>query len=63
MYSTTAYLYQQKQQVLLIDTSGAYFDRRWQPVYTKNSKDTSWRGQRHTISVRQSRRKAREHHG
>jgi len=38
MYSTTAYLYQQKQQVLLIDTSGAYFDRRWQPVYTKNLK-------------------------
>jgi hypothetical protein len=38
VYSTTAYLYQQKQQVLLIDTSGAYFDRRWQPVYTKNLK-------------------------
>lgn len=36
MYSTTAYLYQQKQQVLLINTSGAYFDRRWQPVYAKN---------------------------
>jgi len=38
MYATTGYLYQQKQQVLLIDTSGAYFDRRWQPVYTKNLK-------------------------
>ena len=38
MYSTTAYLYQQKQTVLLIDTSGAYFDRRWQPVYSKNLK-------------------------
>ena len=38
MYSTTAYLYQQKQQVLLINTSGAYFDRRWQPVYAKNLK-------------------------
>lgn len=38
MYSTTAYLYQQKQQVILIDTSGAYFDRRWQPVYAKNLK-------------------------
>ena len=38
MYSTTAYLYQQKQQVMLINTSGAYFDRRWQPVYAKNLK-------------------------
>lgn len=40
MYSTTAYLYQQKQQVLLIDTSGVgdTFKRRWQPVYTKNLK-------------------------
>lgn len=40
MYSTTAYLYQQKQQVLLIDTSGVgdIFKRRWQPVYTKNLK-------------------------
>ena len=38
MYSTTAYLYQQRQQVILIDTSGAYFDRRWQPVYAKNLK-------------------------
>jgi hypothetical protein len=38
MYSTTAYLYQQKQQVLLINNSGAYFDRRWQSVYAKNLK-------------------------
>lgn len=38
MYSTTAYLYQQKQKVLLIDTSGAYFNMRWQPVYAKNLK-------------------------
>src|SRR6056300_930378 len=38
MYSTTVYLYQQKQQVLLLDSSGAYFDRRWQPVYAKNLK-------------------------
>lgn len=38
MYSTTAYLYQQRQQVILINTSGAYFDRRWQPVYAKNLK-------------------------
>ena len=38
MYSTTAYLYQQKQSVLVHDTSGAYYDRRWQPVYAKNLK-------------------------
>ena len=38
MYSTTAYLYQQKQQVIILDTSGAYYDRRWQPVYTKELK-------------------------
>ena len=36
MYATTAYLYQQIQSVLLIDTSGAYFDARWDPVYAKN---------------------------
>ena len=37
MYSTPAYLYQQIQRVLLIDTSGvgAVFDRRWDPVYAK----------------------------
>ena len=38
MYASTAYLYQQIQTVLLIDISGAYFDRRWQPVYAKNLK-------------------------
>lgn len=38
MYSTTAYLYQQIQTVLLVDVSGAYFDRRWNPVYAKNLK-------------------------
>lgn len=40
MYSTPAYLYQQIQQVLLIDISGvgATFDRRWQPVYAKSLK-------------------------
>lgn len=35
MYSTTAYLYQQKHQVIMIDTSGEYFDRRYAPVYSK----------------------------
>jgi hypothetical protein len=35
MYSTTAYLYQQVQKVLLVDTSGAYFDMRYEPVYAK----------------------------
>jgi len=35
MYATPAYLYQQIQTVLLVDTSGAYFDRRWDPVYSK----------------------------
>lgn len=38
MYSTTAYLYQQIQSVLLVDTSGAYFNARWNPVYAKNLK-------------------------
>jgi hypothetical protein len=40
MYSTTAYLYQQIQPILMIDISGqgAVFDRRWQPVYAKNLK-------------------------
>lgn len=38
MYSTTAYLYQQIQTVLLVDVSGAYFDRRWNPVYAKSLK-------------------------
>jgi hypothetical protein len=37
MYATPAYLYQQIQRVLLIDTSGAgaVFQRRWDPVYAK----------------------------
>jgi hypothetical protein len=37
MYSSPAYLYQQIQKVLLIDTSGvgAVFQRRWNPVYAK----------------------------
>jgi hypothetical protein len=35
MYSTTVYLYQQKTRVLLIDTSGAYFTMRFDPVYAK----------------------------
>jgi hypothetical protein len=35
MYSTTVYLYQQKTRVLIIDTSGAYFTMRYDPVYAK----------------------------
>ena len=35
MYSTTAYLYQQKTKVLLINTSGDYFTMRYDPVYAK----------------------------
>jgi hypothetical protein len=35
MYSTTAYLYQQKTKVLLIDTGGNYFTMRYNPVYAK----------------------------
>ena len=35
MYSTTVYLYQQIQSVLLVDTSGAYFTARYNPVYAK----------------------------
>ena len=37
MYSTTAYIYQQIQRILLIDTTGVgeVFVRRWQPVYAK----------------------------
>jgi hypothetical protein len=38
MYSTTAYLYQQIQTVILVDVTGAYFDRRWQQVYAKELK-------------------------
>lgn len=36
MYSTTAYLYQQIQPILLVDITGAFFDRRWDIVYSKN---------------------------
>jgi len=35
MYSTTAYLYQQRTQVLLLDSSGQYFSMRYDPVYAK----------------------------
>ena len=35
MYSTTAYLYQQIQKILLVDTSGSNFTIRWNPVYSK----------------------------
>jgi hypothetical protein len=35
MYSTTAYLYQQVIRVLTPDTSGAYFNLRYDPVYAK----------------------------
>jgi len=35
MYSTTAYLYQQKTKVILIDTGGDYFTMRYNPVYAK----------------------------
>ena len=35
MYSTTLYLFQQKTQVLLIDSSGQYFTARYNPVYAK----------------------------
>ena len=38
MYITTAYLYQQIQKVLMIDTSGNYFDARWSQVYAKKLK-------------------------
>jgi len=35
MYSTTVYLYQQVIRVLTPDTSGAYFNLRYKPVYAK----------------------------
>lgn len=38
MYSTTVYLYQQKQQVLLIDITASLTSIRWRPVYAKNLK-------------------------
>ena len=38
MYATNVYLSPQLQTILLIDTTGSYFDRRWEPVYAKNLK-------------------------
>jgi hypothetical protein len=35
MYSTTVYLYQQITRVLLVDTAGGYFTKRYEPVYAK----------------------------
>lgn len=35
MYSTTAYIYQQKTRVVVLDSSGAYFNMRYDPVYAK----------------------------
>ena len=35
MYSTQVYLYQQRTQVLLMDSSGQYFTARFSPVYAK----------------------------
>jgi hypothetical protein len=35
MYSTTVYLYQQITRVLLVDTAGGYFTKRYDPVYAK----------------------------
>jgi hypothetical protein len=35
MYSTQAYLYQQRTQVLMVNTSGQYFPLRYNPVYAK----------------------------
>jgi hypothetical protein len=36
MYSTTAYLYQQKARVLLVETDGNFFTARYEPVYAKS---------------------------
>lgn len=35
MYSTEVYLYQQRTQVVLLDSSGHYFTMRYNPVYAK----------------------------
>jgi len=35
MYSTQVYLYQQRTQVLMLDSSGQYFTMRYEPVYAK----------------------------
>ena len=36
MYSTEVFLYQQRTQVLLLDSSGQYFSMRYNPVYAKS---------------------------
>ena len=36
MMTTKIYLYHQRHRVILLDTSGAYFDRRWRRVYTRD---------------------------
>ena len=36
MMTTKAFLYHQRHDVILLDTSGAYFDRRYRQVYTKD---------------------------
>ena len=38
MYSTPVYIYQQIQKVMMVDTSGSYFNRRWESVYAKKLK-------------------------
>ena len=35
MHSTKIYLYHQRHKVILLDTSGAFFNRRYRQVYTK----------------------------
>lgn len=35
MYSTTAYIYQQRTRVIMLDSSGQYFTLRYEPVYAK----------------------------
>jgi hypothetical protein len=36
MITTKIYLYHQRHRVILLDTSGAYFDRRYRQVYTRD---------------------------
>lgn len=38
MYATNVYLSPQLHTVLVVDTTGPNFDRRWEPVYAKNLK-------------------------
>ncbi len=38
MMTTKIFLYHQRHRVILLDTSGAFFDRRYEQVYTKNLK-------------------------